>query len=599
MLRGAQLARRARCTHGSSKRLLSSTRNISRANGTFTGRPTAVGTAVAVTAVAASLMYASQQEVVYADAPNGSGKLSESDSNVQRGTGDDGTLWTLVWGSNRNHVLTPDSAQNESIRGPTNVEWLQSVALRDLVLHNEHAACIDSKGDVYQWGDGFFGDVKSSTKPLLTLREKNIVALQATPSRIFALSASGRIYVLAASLPKQELPVGTPTPSSTPWWGTGWIWGEEEEHDFAEITPSEKLSWNEKFVSISAGNDHLLALTSSGRTFAHPINLNANSHGQVGTRKFDIPDHNNSITQPHARIPLELTPKAIADPYATTTPAIRRVSEVVQQENGRVDDGGIHFSDRLFEIPALKGVQVRQVATGSRSSFVRTSEGRVLGWGANEYGQIGLGGNVTLNLITVPTEVILWRNTPQTMRTMCLNVYAGGDLTFFTVERSDGTGMPYVDVLACGNGQWGGLGNALFSNAQGTPLRAKNVSGLLEYSEKHNNLQPIYPHDISISPTGHVLLTLDTLTRSGPGGGGRDLLVWGANQEYQLGNGKRGSLATPTALESADGQRFMLGKKRAVEVRDLRGRVWKKGVEVEQRAVTGYGNSVVYWKICS
>ena len=47
-----------------------------------------------------------------------------------------------------------------------------------------------------------------------------------------------------------------------------------------------------------------------------------------------------------------------------------------------------------------------------------------------------------------------------------------------------------------------------------------------------------------------------------------------------------------------DGQRFMLGKKKA-EVRDLSGKVWKKEVEVEQCAVAGYGNSVVYWKICS
>lgn len=111
-------------------------------------------------------------------------------------------------------------------------------------------------------------------------------------------------------------------------------------------------------------------------------------------------------------------------------------------------------------------------------------------------------------------------------------------------------------------------------------------------------MQPIQTRDISISPTGHVLLTLDTLERSGPGGGGRDLIAWGANSEYQLGNGKRGSLASPTALHAEDGQRFMLGKKNA-EVRDLSGKVWKKDVEVEQCAVAGYGNSVVYWKICS
>jgi alpha-tubulin suppressor-like RCC1 family protein len=45
-----------------------------------------------------------------------------------------------------------------------------------------------------------------------------------------------------------------------------------------------------RITSIAAGRDHLLALTSSGRTFVHPITKNANSHGQLGFRKFDIPD---------------------------------------------------------------------------------------------------------------------------------------------------------------------------------------------------------------------------------------------------------------------------------------------------------------------
>lgn len=101
-----------------------------------------------------------------------------------------------------------------------------------------------------------------------------------------------------------------------------------------------------------------------------------------------------------------------------------------------------------------------------------------------------------------------------------------------------------------------------------------------------------------MSPTGHVLLTLDTIAREGPGGKGRDLLVWGANQEYQLGNGKRGSLASPTTLHAADGARLLLAQRKA-DVRDLGGKMWKKGVAVEQCAVAGWGNSVVYWRISS
>lgn len=143
-----------------------------------------------------------------------------------------------------------------------------------------------------------------------------------------------------------------------------------------------------RFVSISAGRDHLLALTNTGRTFAHPINLKANDYGQLGIRKVDIPDHSAPPTHPHTRTQLELTPKAIADPYAKSTPAIRRITTSKSEEvvTPVVDDSSIHFSDKLFELPALKGVEVSQIATGSRTSFAKTTNGRALGWGANEFG---------------------------------------------------------------------------------------------------------------------------------------------------------------------------------------------------------------------
>lgn len=94
-----------------------------------------------------------------------------------------------------------------------------------------------------------------------------------------------------------------------------------------------------------------------------------------------------------------------------------------------------------------------------------------------------------------------------------------------------------------------------------------------------------------------MLLTLDTLARAGPGGGGRDLLVWGFNRDYQLGNSKRTSLATPANLEVPGGGRLMM-MKRTAEVKDMQGRRWARGVEVEQRAIAGFGASLVYWKIC-
>lgn len=143
-----------------------------------------------------------------------------------------------------------------------------------------------------------------------------------------------------------------------------------------------------RFVSISAGQNHLLALTSSGRTFTHPVNKNANTHGQLGLRKFDIPAPPSSITSP--RLAVELVPRAVADPFVKASPfsrvSLSSTSPATSSNLDGVDDQKIRFSDSLFEIPALTGVKVSQIAAGGRSSFAMTDSGRVLGWGANEFG---------------------------------------------------------------------------------------------------------------------------------------------------------------------------------------------------------------------
>lgn len=172
-----------------------------------------------------------------------------------------------------------------------------------------------------------------------------------------------------------------------------------------------------------------------------------------------------------------------------------------------------------------------------------------------------------------------------------------------------------IDVLMSGNGQHGGLGNNLYTSVQGNPLRVKGVSGLLQCkyspsfgrhvaecellsytdSDRLDRLEPIKPEEISISPSGHVLLALNTSAESGVGG--RDLMVWGRNYDSELGNGKKASLVIPTALENGEGERFMLMSQTAREVKDLHGKFWKRGVKVEQHAVAGYSSSIVYWKI--
>jgi hypothetical protein len=108
--------------------------------------------------------------------------------------GDDEELRLLVWGSNRfvclslsvillftevhtlqrSGIISPGESDAVQIRTPAVASFLQDVALRDLAVHAAHAVCVDGRGDVYQWGDGFFGKESASgnRKPVLTLQGK-------------------------------------------------------------------------------------------------------------------------------------------------------------------------------------------------------------------------------------------------------------------------------------------------------------------------------------------------------------------------------------------------------------------------------------------
>lgn len=105
-----------------------------------------------------------------------------------------------------------------------------------------------------------------------------------------------------------------------------------------------------------------------------------------------------------------------------------------------------------------------------------------------------------------------------------------------------------IDVLACGKGQWGGLGNAMWSQVNGNPTKVKTVSGLMEFSESSSESHPVPIYDISIGRPGNVALILDTVETKGHTAFGRDVMVFGFNAAFNLGNGKRSNLAVPQHL---------------------------------------------------
>lgn len=152
---------------------------------------------------------------------------------------------------------------------------------------------------------------------------------------------------------------------------------------------------------------------------------------------------------------------------------------------------------------------------------------------------------------------------------------------------------PTIKEILCASKQ-----SAVFCNVSHSDLSLIIVNPeILADNDAKQSLEAIQPDEISISHTGHILLSL-TSNPDINGVGGRDLLVWGRNNESELGNGKRSNVVFPTPVQSPDEhERFMLREKKAKEVKDLAGNVWKRGVQVKQQVVSGFNNSVVYWKI--
>jgi alpha-tubulin suppressor-like RCC1 family protein len=142
-----------------------------------------------------------------------------------------------------------------------------------------------------------------------------------------------------------------------------------------------------RFTAITTGKNHLLALTSAGRVFAHPVNKLANHYGQLGLRKFHISGPSLLGSTKTPLIEVELNPKSLVDPYANASRAPRTTPIPLISDNlTNIDDSDIRFCTKLFELPVLRGVEAAQIAAGSRTSFLRTKTGRVLAWGANDFG---------------------------------------------------------------------------------------------------------------------------------------------------------------------------------------------------------------------
>ncbi|KAL8798907.1 MAG: hypothetical protein Q9200_007670, partial [Gallowayella weberi] len=421
-----------------------------------------------------------------------------------------------AWGSNSGRVVAPDSDE-QTIKTPRRIPFFDGQLLRDIKLDRNFGAAITENGDLLQWGNGFSTDVR---QPTATLKGKNLKSLTISRDRVIALGSNGSIYSVSAAKEDQEQGKKVSESSWIPFKSF------DSEVSYRRLQPK-NLGWRERVTSIASGAEHLLILTSAGRLFTA-----ASSHEEFPARgQMGIPGLVWTTRPP--------------GPY-----------------------------DQPHEVSTLRGFDIAAIAAGDYHSLALDKEGRVFAFGDNSSGQLGFDPTSESTYVDAPSLLPIQQLYANTGLTPTVKqIFAGGNNSFFTIDataiarpgtdvKPSNLGRITADAWASGQGILGTLGNGRWTHVQGTPTKLKTLSGLFEYDERTNRVVPIRLKRLSVGST-HAAAVMDNVThlQAGTSKGtdsendtnwGADVVWWGGNEYFQLGNGRRNNLSVPGYIRPLD-----------------------------------------------
>jgi alpha-tubulin suppressor-like RCC1 family protein len=276
--------------------------------------------------------------------------------------------------------------------------------------------------------------------------------------------------------------------------------GDGSEAD-STVPVSVDLPTGTTITDIASGDDHVLALTSTGRVLAWGYN----DWGQLGAGSIgaasDVP------VEVHLPAGTTVTEIATGAGHSLALTSTGQVLAWGDNDFGQLGDGTRTNRDEPVEAALPAGTVVTRIAGGDDHSLALTSTGQVLAWGYNGSGQLGDGTTTTR---TTPVEVHLPAGTEVT------GIAAGHGFQSFAMTSAS-------TLLAWGDNSYGQLGDGTVTR------RTEPVQVLLPAGALVTQVASGDDHTVALTSTGQVL-------------------AWGYNRYGQVGDGSTTNRSAPVEV---------------------------------------------------
>lgn len=272
-----------------------------------------------------------------------------------------------AWGSNAYGELGNGTTTDASTPGPVTIPaHTQFTSARCLLS----CLAVTTTGQLYAWGNntaGQLGDgtTKQRLTPVLVHLPAGTKVTAVRPGAYFtlALTATGKVLAWGSNTAGQ---LGTGSTKSS------------------RLPVPVKLPKGVTVKAISAGQGNGLALTTTGQV----LSWGANASGQLGTGTTK-----GRLTPGLVSLPKGTTVASIAagplSGYAVTKGGGMLAWGL--NNHGQLGDGTTRQRVRPVRVSLPKGTTVIAAVSGSLHVLALTKVGKVLAWGSNQVGQLGIG----------------------------------------------------------------------------------------------------------------------------------------------------------------------------------------------------------------